>query len=349
MLPSVLQAVSQNIQTFRFANQDYQLEFGEFRGINVESLPKPPSTLSIDRLVGSVADQKNRKKTHNLGPSIELKVRNAQGQAAEMQHYMLPVVFEGERYSVVAFRQKLNQPFENLYLPLDGDDRIDGFMRFNAALQTEKLRDQIANRIAQRLAANNLPLQAQIGESAKNLLTLFAQGGFPLIESTLEKDRNLETEQRKVLATSLIDMLMGSLFDVMDVANLDAKLPLIERTEGNFSFLRNSLVASSTLHDYPVPFFLQLTGFEQRQSSGFQITKSPGAAWVYLGALCLIIGMALMFYLKEVRLWVLLEDQQTSIAYSFSRQDAQNTRLVDEAWYRWQSLINQSETKDVKQ
>jgi len=62
---------------------------------------------------------------------------------------------------------------------------------------------------------------------------------------------------------------------------------------------------------YPVPMTLMLDGFEQRQASVFQVTRTPGRNVVYLGCVLLIVGVFAMLYIRERRLWVWLRSDES--------------------------------------
>ena len=58
---------------------------------------------------------------------------------------------------------------------------------------------------------------------------------------------------------------------------------------------------------YGSPFYLQLTDFTHIQASGLQIARPPGKNVVYLGFALLILGVFMMFYVHQRRLWFWLE------------------------------------------
>ncbi|MNT42732.1 Cytochrome c biogenesis protein CcsB [compost metagenome] len=76
-----------------------------------------------------------------------------------------------------------------------------------------------------------------------------------------------------------------------------------------------------------------MSGFDQVQSSGLQMTRSPGKNVVYLGSLLLVIGIILMFYVREVRVWLLLQRDGTRLAMTSNRHnrdlDQDFERMVD--------------------
>jgi cytochrome c biogenesis protein len=51
----------------------------------------------------------------------------------------------------------------------------------------------------------------------------------------------------------------------------------------------------------------QLTDFKQVQASVFQVARAPGKNLVYLGCALLIVGVFVMLYVRDRRLWVWLQ------------------------------------------
>jgi len=62
-----------------------------------------------------------------------------------------------------------------------------------------------------------------------------------------------------------------------------------------------------------LPIFLELKEYVHIQSSGLQLTKSPGQFWVYLGCILLVLGIFCMIYIQEVRLWVLKKKDKKNV------------------------------------
>ena len=72
------------------------------------------------------------------------------------------------------------------------------------------------------------------------------------------------------------------------------------------------------------------------QSSGFQLTRAPGKNLVYLGSLLLVVGIALMLFVRERRLWLRLRPGGVLLAMSaakksidFEREFAEHSASVE--------------------
>jgi cytochrome c biogenesis protein len=61
---------------------------------------------------------------------------------------------------------------------------------------------------------------------------------------------------------------------------------------------------------YPAPVLFELADFKQVQASVFQLARAPGKILVYIGAVCLIIGVFAMLYIRERRMWIWLQDAE---------------------------------------
>ncbi|UTH75606.1 cytochrome c biogenesis protein ResB [Chromobacterium sp. IIBBL 290-4] len=321
--PADLQAVSMNTQPLRANGKEYSLEMGELRVFNIENIGKPqdaPPTMG--QRMHDAREVRQEKTLKNFGPSISFKLRDNQGQAVEYLHYMAPVEQEGGQYLMAGMRKTPAEPFQYLRLPLDDDMKIDRFMRLYAALRNPALYDEVARRATDKARQGGVidaKLASQFGDSVKGVLQRFADGGFSGLEQFL--DERVPADKRQAVAQTYIKILQGAVIDVMAVADDQAHAPQLKADAAHYRFLLDGLVAASGLHDYGAPVFLQLDGFDQVQSSGLQLTRSPGKNLVYLGSLLLVLGIVLMFYVRELRLWVRVNGRQVRVAMTSNRHN----------------------------
>jgi cytochrome c biogenesis protein len=72
-------------------------------------------------------------------------------------------------------------------------------------------------------------------------------------------------------------------------------------------FFNDALSALAALPTYGSPFYLQLTGFQQVEASGLQVTRSGATGVVYLPVLPFwSLASFIMFYTSHRRLWAWL-------------------------------------------
>ncbi|QEL57389.1 cytochrome c biogenesis protein ResB [Chromobacterium paludis] len=320
--PVPLAGVSMNSQPLRANGKDYSLEFGEMRVFNIENLGKPEAAQSFSQRLHDAREVKQDKTLKNFGPSISFKLRDAQGQAVEYLHYMAPIEQDGAQYLMAGMRRTPAEPFQYLRLPLDDDMKLDRFMRLYAALRNPALYDEIAARATAKARQGGVidgKLASQFGDSVKGVLQRFADGGFDGLEKFL--DERVPADKRQAVAQTYIKILQGAVIDVMAVADEKAHAPPLKADAAHYRFLLDGLVAASGLHDYGAPVFLQLDGFDQVQSSGLQLTRSPGKTLVYLGSVLLVLGIVLMFYVRELRLWIRIDGRRLRVAMTANRHN----------------------------
>ncbi|AXK38786.1 cytochrome c biogenesis protein ResB [Crenobacter cavernae] len=340
--PSTVKGVSLAGQPFEANGQRYTLELGEFRLFNIEDTRTSNAEAGPKTLESRMKDAREVKKDvkfmKNLGPSVTFKLRDSQGQAREFMHYMSPIEQDGARYLIAGVRGQVSEPFQYLRLPVDDQDQLDGFMRLNAALKNPALYDEIARRTAQKAQqgrAISPQMQGQFESSVKWILSRFGDGGFKGLESFL--DEKVPADKRQAVAQTYVKILQGAVIDVMDVAQQKAGLPPWPKDAAHYRMLLDGLVAASALNDYKAPAFLQLTDFTQVQASGLQLTRSPGKNLVYLGSLMLVIGIFLMFYIREVRIWLRLGDGKVRVAMASNRHN----RELDQEFARHRDALEQ--------
>ena len=264
-----------------------RLELDDFRLFNL--LPEPDA-------------QPGDRKFRNFGPSISFKLRDATGEAREYLNYMAPVQMEGRWFYLSGMRTQPGAPFSYLHIPVDANNSPERFLRFNA-----RLRDVtgLQNLLAASAASDNPDFQRDLNRVRLNLIELFIQGGFPAITA---KAKAVVPAERLPEATALyLNILRETLAEVFIAVLRDEGVKVDQELgERETAFFNDALSTLAALPVYGSPFYLQLTGFQQVEASGLQITYSGGAAVVYTGFTLLILGIFLMFYTSFRRLWAWL-------------------------------------------
>jgi cytochrome c biogenesis protein len=309
------------------------IEFADFRAINVENISNGSGandargvahqTLkeAFDERLGSGAKSSKPLDLHNVGPSVQYKVRDKDGQAREYNNYMLPVDVGGEKMFLAGMRVNPDDPFRYLRIPADQGGTVNEWMRLRAILENPAMRAEAAHRFAQRsVPAANGDLQQHLEESALRVLTLFAGGdnsvgmmqgggnigGFQAIAAFI--DRSVPKGEQEKAAGLLLRMLEGSTWDLWQLAREQAGEQDAVATPETSQFIQSSINAISDSFLYGSPVYLQLDSFKQVQASVFQLTRAPGKKVVYLGSLLLVLGIFSMFYVRERRLWFWIKD-----------------------------------------
>jgi cytochrome c biogenesis protein len=87
----------------------------------------------------------------------------------------------------------------------------------------------------------------------------------------------------------------------------------------------------------------QLADFKQVQASVFQVARAPGKTLVYVGCALLIIGVFVMLYVRDRRLWVWLQPDPATPA------DAGRTRITTALSSTRRTLDGDHEFERLKQ
>lgn len=300
--------------TLKVGSQDAALtmELDEFRLFNL--LPEPSA-------------QPGDRKFRNFGPSFAFKLRDATGVAHEYFNYMAPAQLEGRWFYISGMRAQPGQPFTYLHIPADAKNSPERFLRFNARLRNKEWLRSLLERSP--APSDNPDFQRDFNQVRLNLIELFAQGGFMAVT---ERAKAVVPAERLNDATTLYlnilrDTLAEVFIEVLRDEGMDVKQRIAEREE---AFFNDAVSALAVLPDYGSPFYLQLTGFQQVEASGLQVTRSGGVSVVYTGFALLVIGVFVMFYTSHRRLWIWLADEEGAtrmvLAGSSSRRPVEFTR-----------------------
>lgn len=279
-------------------------------------------------------------KPHNVGPSVTFKVRDAQGQAHEYLNYMQPMQLDGRFYFVSGMRGAQNENFRYLRLPADEDGSIESYMRWHAMMSDPAQAQAIAKRLADKILQNDAAgaaMRPKFEDSVVQLLGLFSRGGFNAVAEFIEK--SVPTAEREKAAQTYIRILENVAFEVYAMSREAAGQAAPKPDDATLTFIRDSLNSASDVFFYGTPFYLQLTSFEHRQASGFQLTRSPGKNLVYGGSILLVLGIFAMFYVRERRIWLLVQPKAQRVLFAMS--SARKSRDFDAEFERFKGRLQQ--------
>lgn len=353
----------------------YTVEWSGFRPFNVENMARPGQDLRavnagkgfgrgvadrIEMHMGSAADSAHPKELKNVGPSVQYKLRDKNGQAREYLNYMQPVNMDGNSVFLAGMRDTPSDEFRYLRMPADDEGSLQEWMRLRSALADPALRAEAARRYALRAlpsqANRDSNMQQQLAQSAEKSLSIFA-GAETAAGFIANKDGNQDAgylavsrfleaipvaEQEKAVDI-FMKILNGSMWDLWQAARAKDGLPAVSADEKHAHFLQLATNALSDSFFYSAPVYLHLTGYDQVQASVLQLTRSPGKIVVYFGCLLLVLGVFSMFYIRERRLWVWIKPTNTDAA-----RDGASAADGDEQMQALMAMSTQRETFDFE-
>ncbi len=306
------------------------IEFTGLRSINVENFApsaaqgtdvrKVDLVKTLESHLGSGVKTKTTKELRNVGPSVSYKLRDSANQAHEFNNYMLPMELDGQRIMLAGVRDKPEEEFRYLRIPVDASDSIDDWIRLRQALKTTSAREHaIARYVQSSTPADKPEMAAQLKQLSTLVLSLFTGehtplegvggeklSGLPAMAQYLEN--KVPEAERTRISELMLRVLSSCLFEMLNTDRSNAKLPALQGEDATTqAFMTQALLSLSDSMAYPAPVLLTLKDYQQVQASVFQVTRSPGQKWVYLGCALLIIGVFAMFYIKERRLWIWLQ------------------------------------------
>ena len=326
---------------------DYTIEFTGFRALNVEPLDSEPTQTKplrerfAERFAGSGRNADQRRMA-NVGPSFSYKLRDASGQAKEFNNYMLPISIQGHWWLLTGVRENPNEPFRYLRLPLDAEGRIDTFLAMRTRLFDSRQHRSIAQTFARRslpAEATSETVQTRLADTAQRTLQLFAEQGFESVGRFIEA--NVPAAEREQAAEVFVKLLEGCAWQALLDTHAALGRPAPTAEADTAAFLRASLTAMSDSLHYPAPFWLQLSGYDEVKASVLQATRSPGMTPVFIGCALLTVGVLIMLYGRERRLFLLVQDGgKLLVAMSAHRKSLALAAEFDEHTQRIARLAN---------
>jgi cytochrome c biogenesis protein len=307
------------------------VEFTDFHAINVEDVdgadgaeapahaPGQGWLRTLGGLVGSAAKSNRPVDKRNIGPSIQYKVRDRDGQAREFRNFMLPMEKDGTRVFLAGVRADENEPFRYMRIPADDQESVREWIALRAALAQPALRTEAAHRYAQR-ALPHAPADERdaLTRHALDLLDRFAVGDETKNDSALRPratgyralaayiDATAKPDTRRETAVSVLRTMRGVTWDLWQLSRSRIGLPMRVHAARDDAFVALAVDALSDSASYGAPVLYQLNTFRQVQASVLQMTRAPGEPIVFLGSVMLVVGIFAMFYVRQRRLWFLV-------------------------------------------
>jgi cytochrome c biogenesis protein len=307
------------------------VEFTDFHAINVEDLdardgaaapPHAPAQAwlrTLGGLTGSAAKASRPVDKRNIGPSIQYKVRDPDGQAREFKNFMLPTDTDGMHVFLAGVRADENEPFRYMRIPADEQGSVREWIALHAALSQPALRTEAAQRYAQRtLPRAPADQRDALKRHALDLLDRFAGGdeanndsvsrpraaGYRALAAYI--DATATPHERRETTISVLRTVRGVTWDLWQLSRSRIGLPTRIRTANDDAFVALAVDALSDSASYGAPVLYQLNTFRQVQASILQVTRAPGEPIVFLGSVMLVVGIFAMFYVRQRRLWFLV-------------------------------------------
>ena len=299
-------------------NTQYTIEFTDFRPFNIENLGGDTAQHDVRTVLGgsAVADKKN---LHNVGPSFQYKVRDAEGQAHEYSNYMLPMLIDGRWFLLSGMRDAPNEAFRYIRFPLDPERTLAGFMRLRGALLNPALFPEIAQRFTKNVLHSNDPVaQAKLTDSTVKVLEMFSKGGYKTLSHFIET--KIPAAQRDEAAQTYLKILELAAYEAYRITQAQAHRAAPTMNDETGWFIRDSLNTINDIFFYGAPVYLQLATYDEVQATGLQLTRSPGEFIVFGGSGLLVLGVFTMFFVRERRLWLLIKPNRVLFAMSSNRK-----------------------------
>jgi len=189
---------------------------------------------------------------------------------------MQPLVIDGVRYLVSGC---VLRPTAVPYLrfPVDENDGIEGYMRLRATLFDPALYTQIARRLCRLGDAGGggqRGVGAKLTQSTVKVGDMFAMA--VSVHSPNSSRARGESPSRKRRPQPILKVLEHALLGAYQISRERAGLKPVAVMSKRCNSWRDSLNAINDSYAYGGPVYLQLTGYEEVQASGLQLTRSPG-------------------------------------------------------------------------
>jgi len=300
----------------KWGDDSVQLEMTAFRQFNIN--PDPT--------------EEDPEHLRNFGPSFGFKIRSKTGEAKEYLNYMLPVTRNGRDFYLSGVRNSPADEFGYLYLPLDANGELLGFKQFLSALHDSNKIEQAAHAMMLETLAvlkseQRKEVEQNLQDTLITLVDMFMRGGFTEVTKFIET--TIPEAERETLGTAYLSMLREMLARIYFEQATNVISTEQER-DAQLLFLQDAVDAIGSLHRYGSPVYLELADYEHVEASGLQIARSPGKPIVYFGCALLVIGIFILFYLPQRRVWIRVSELNGKVSLLLAGMSNRNPREFDQ-------------------
>ncbi len=276
----------------------YRLEPEDFSLHNIQAVP------------GGASENRN------LGPSFHYRLRSPTGETREFENFMQPARIDGDHFFISGVRSAPSEPFRYLHIPADARGKPDTFLTLYRLVSDADALQRFAE-----AATDQVLDDAGLDGADAGLRDRLARTGVLLMSDVLKRGATaaLQTLEERLEAAEMSDarrsLWLNLSEDILRATLEQAHGEALRRggddvaadDEAQQRFLRHALETLPAVQRYGAPAFVQLEAFDQLQSTGLEVARSPGKPLVYLGFALLVLGIVLMFYVAHRRTWCLLQ------------------------------------------
>lgn len=317
-----------------------EAQFTELRIFNVEDLsegiPQPKALMDHVASVAGSSVKPNNDHLTNVGPSIHYSLVNKDGQAFDYVNYMAPMMLDGSPVFLVGMRRNQADFFRYVRIPADARSTMNEFLQLRAVATDPDALALAAKRFAMR--SGQVDANSLIEMAAFKTIETFMRKGFNGIIEPVP-----EAERERILGLT-VPMLQMTLLELRNIAREKYDLPAIDYSgksgEREEQWVQLALLAFANLPDYPAPVLLGLDSFEHVQASVFQVSRSPGMYIVYTGSLFLVIGIFVMIYIRDRRVWVWIRPTDTGSLLTAAMTSQRRNLDFQQEFQRFQTAFN---------
>ena len=230
-----------------------------------------------------------RAETEDLGPSVELAVRDAAGQAREMTSYVRPLAIGTRAFWITGVPDPAGAT-KYVRVPLDASGSTRAYKALLATLADRAQHARWAEAVAQEMAGT--AHREVVRAAVESALVQFMQGGLDAVGA-------LGGTGEDTWRAALLQKLLSHAA-LIAYRQVEPRAPEAQAA----TFAADTLAAYTDWVQAGRPPLVRVDAVHESPGSVLQISHAPGADLVYLGMGLLCFGVFLMVQQRERRFWV---------------------------------------------
>ncbi|WP_175330251.1 cytochrome c biogenesis protein ResB [Candidatus Ichthyocystis hellenicum] len=273
------------ITNFREKNIENKL----FMDGNTNKSTKPSPLGRFFSSAGTLSSQK----FIDLGPSFTYTIMNSRGKITEYHNFSRPIKIQDRYWTFLGIRQNLADNFRYWKIPTDAGGNLKTFFNFRNHLIEQNYHPKIISSFLDQ-SLGSVENKLQVSALLSKMLFSFSEHGFRGIFDIL----NIKSTQK------ILSLDQEHLIRIFEKLCLFVWQHYLGQTDN--SRFWDYLLSISDGFEYSSTFIALLYDYKPETISVLEITKSPGLFFVYLGSIFLIVGVIIMLYIREQKIFVLV-------------------------------------------
>ncbi|WP_092403002.1 MULTISPECIES: cytochrome c biogenesis protein ResB [Candidatus Ichthyocystis] len=236
----------------------------------------------------------------DLGPDFTYRITYNDNSIVEYHNFSHPVMISGLPWIFLGVRNNRNENFSYWKIPTDSSGNLTPFLSFRNLLINPHYRKRTVSSFLDKSPGSHED-KLQVSILLNKMLLSFSREGFRGIFRLLHIDMSqnkLSADQERLIR----------IFERLCLFVWQNSMKQVDSTR-----FWDYLVSVSDGSEYHSSFIAKLSKYKIVNNSILEITKSPGLSFIGFGSIFIVMGIIIMLYIHEKKVFILIRQHEKNI------------------------------------